>query len=527
MEERIYNIILKKGADYENFWTEMESITTTDGIPNRQVEVANRREGSLRQTWYYLTNLEVEVVKQHADVLDVEIPPEYRDDIEISLNRVQTGSFTRLASDSQVHDNYGLLRCSQATNIYEDNLTVDEAYKYTLDGTGVDIVIQDSGVDGTHPEFSGSDGSFRIVNTDWATLSGLSFSNSANNLTDYDGHGTHVAGTAAGLLFGHAKNAMIYPQKLAGLEGAGDPTTGVSVTYAFDSIKLWHRNKPVDPKTGFKRPTVVNMSWGYNYTISAGSRTVVFRGATTSSINSNQAAIAGVNSFSSLSFQVGARIASVDTDVDELVEEGVHVFIAAGNKNTKIDKNTGKDYNNTVSSGTPRYYHRGASPYSLDAFMVGATDSIVTGSGANAKEKKADYSNSGPGVDIYAPGSRIISCVPISSEFGGYPYRLLNTDYKQARSSGTSMAAPQVAGVGALYCQVTPGISPERLKTALLAHSTNLIYDNTFYDRFLGNDHNLQNSSKCFLRNIYAGKDQTVEVKGDISIPFGSIKLNS
>jgi subtilisin family serine protease len=526
MEEKIYNVILKVDTDYEKFWIDMERITNIDGIPNREAEVANRREGSLRQTWYYLTEEEVELVKQHPDVLDVEIPPDFRDDITMNLDRIQTGTFTRLASDSKLHDNYGLLRCSLATNTYENSLLIDDDYRYTLDGTGVDIVIQDSGVDGTHPEFSGSDGQYRIVNTDWATLSGLSFSNSANNLTDYDGHGTHVAGTAAGLIFGHAKNAMIYPQKLDDLKGPGDPTSGVSVTYAFDSIKLWHRNKPIDPKTGFKRPTIVNMSWGYGFSIPIGTRTVVFRGATTSSINSNQAAIAGVNTYSTLTFQVGARISSVDTDVDELIAEGVHVFISAGNRNLKIDKPNGKDYNNTISAGTPRYYHRGTSPYSLNAFNVGATDSLVTGSGANAKEMKAAYSESGPGVDIYAPGSRIISCIP-SSSASGYPYRLLSTPYKQLSKSGTSMASPQVAGVAALYCQVTPGITPMHLKTAILTHSTPLIYDNTFFDRALSNSHNLQGSSKRFLRNIYAGKDQTVEVKGDISIPFGNIKLNS
>ena len=518
MEEKIYNIILHKDVDYDSFWNDMETITNLDNIPNREVGVANRREASYRQTWYYLTEEEKRLVEEHPSVLAVELPPEFRDDVEISLSKTQTGNFTRLASDSQLHDNYGLLRCSQATNIYQDNLTVDESYKYTLDGTGVDIVIQDSGVDGTHPEFSGSDGSYRVVDTDWATLSGLTFSNSDNNLTDYDGHGTHVAGTAAGLIFGHAKNAMIYPQKISGLEGSGDPTSGVSVTNAFDSIKLWHRNKPVNTQTGFKRPTIVNMSWGYSYTISTGTRTLEFRGATTSSVGTVKAQSAGVNSFSLSSFKVNARVSSVDIDVEELIQEGVHVVIAAGNRSTKIELTGSIDYDNTISSGTPRYYHRGGSPYSLNSIIVGATDSLTSGSGVNAIEKKAEYSNNGPGVDIYAPGSRIISCAPSSSEFGGSPYRVTHNEHKQARSNGTSMAAPQVTGVLAHLCQANPGISPESAKNSIIGNSTNLI-DNPDIT-YLGSLVALHGSPQRFLRNIYAGKDHNIEFSGDLIPPF-------
>ena len=51
--EKEYNVILKKGVNYDQFTADMVSITSKDGIPNRQIEVADSRIGSYRQTHYY------------------------------------------------------------------------------------------------------------------------------------------------------------------------------------------------------------------------------------------------------------------------------------------------------------------------------------------------------------------------------------------------------------------------------------------------------------------------------------------
>jgi hypothetical protein len=68
---RTYNVILKKGVDYQSFWDDMEN--ENDGgnlyIPNRRVDSPNLRPNSPRQTWYTLSDEEAETVKMMKEFL--------------------------------------------------------------------------------------------------------------------------------------------------------------------------------------------------------------------------------------------------------------------------------------------------------------------------------------------------------------------------------------------------------------------------------------------------------------------------
>ena len=64
------------------------------------------------------------------------------------------------------------------------------------------------------------------------------------------------------------------------------------------------------------------------------------------------------------------RIASVDTDVEELIDEGVHVCIF-GNNSFKVDVDGGDDYNNAFNRGPVMLIIQRKS-YSTEAFMVGS-----------------------------------------------------------------------------------------------------------------------------------------------------------
>ena len=523
--EREYNVILHNGVDYDAFWTDLQEITNKDGVPNRKVQIANPRLGSYRQTHYWLTDTEKEELLNHDSVLDIEIPPEQRTDIAKSHDAFYSGSFTTNPSLSSGHKNWGLLRCNSKPNTYAGNEVVNETYDYTLDGTGVDIVIMDSGVQTDHPEWEDINGVTRYTTIDWGSIH-TGFTQNANHDRDNDGHGTHVAGIAGGKTFGWAKNAKIYSLKISGLEGSGDSGTGIDDSYAFDAIKLWHRQKAIDPATGYKRPTVVNMSWGYSAQFTGGSTSyaVRFRGTYYAS-STIQASYGGeLNHFGLNQFaaNIGAlgtwkhpvRVTSVDTDLEELIDEGVHVVVASGNLNHKIDVEGGTDYNNEalIKNTTWKYYSRGSSPYSIKGFMVGSIDEDQIQSGSDYVDKRSNFSSHGPGVNIYAPGSSILSAVSNTSAFarGSYYH---NGSYWESILNGTSMAAPQVSGVVALYAQSSPGLTPAKMLDVVIGNCSEIIYNPT---EELSGSFSLQGGLPKMLHNKY-GQNSPLSYSGSFT----------
>ena len=491
MIEKEYIVTLQKNVDHQAFDAEMVNVTGAGAIPKRTVGIAHARPASKRNTHYMLTDDEATFLRADARVMAVEIPPEQQDDIVIGHVATQTGDFTKTASDSGVFINWGLKRVNEATNTYTGNF-VEGDYNYTLDGSGIDIVIQDSGLQIDHPEFQDASGASRVVELDWYTASGLSGAMPPGHYTDYDGHGTHCAGIAAGKTYGWAKNSKVYAVKVAGLQGSADPNSGIPISggYCFDVIKEWHKAKPIDPNTGVKRPTVVNMSWGYGRFYTSVT-SITFKGLTYSGAQVNTASERSnyglLNIWDSINqrYTTNIRIASVDADIQELIDEGVHVFIAAGNRSHKIDSTTGDDYNNSAATNTGTiFYHRGSSPYGEEAIMVGSTDSAIH---ASDIEQKASYSETGPGVDMYSPGTNIMSCTSTVNKWGSGSQAYLNIDatFKQTNISGTSMATPQAAGLSALYLQANPDSTPAQTKAWLLSKSkSNLLYTTNLDDDY-------------------------------------------
>ena len=342
--EREYTVIANTREDLPALEAEITASSGAGPIPNRSVDVANPRPGSKIQTHFMLTDAEAQALCADPRVRAVEIPPDQRDDISIGLNASQRGVFARQSGLDSSYVNWGLRRCVSETNNYVAadvrSTTVDGPYEYGIDGTGVDVVIQDSGIDPDHPDWNDASGTSRLQQIDWYTESGVVGTQSQDHYRDLDGHGSHCASIAAGLLYGWAKGAQIYSQKLAGLETLqGSDGTGISISDAFDCIRLWHTAKTNG------RPTVVNMSWGYGANVTGDPTSGAYRGtAWTWGVDyTNRAqlmAATGVsqNFFSGgTSHRIPVRVESVDAEVDDMILDGIHVCIAAGNNLHKVD----------------------------------------------------------------------------------------------------------------------------------------------------------------------------------------------
>lgn len=452
----------------------------TKTIPERLVKVDDQRKVNELNTDYILTEEEAEALRSDPRVVAVTDNSKKR----IGKLAFQDSTFNKTTTNTGEQSNWGLLRHIQETNTFGTS-TNDPGgtYDYVLDGTGVDIVVVDSGIQADHPEFQDANGVSRIQQINWFTVSGVSGTMPAEFYSDYDGHGTHVAGTVAGKTFGWAKNAHIYSIKLAGLEGPSDPNSGITASQAFDCILGWN-----NAKTNGRRTVVVN-SWGYiviwdtvqnaftfdesfYYNITGGS----YRGTPWSGTTKDTAKGHTGEQLSSTKFVFSYPLASVDADITQLINSGIIVCNAAGNGSLKQDVVGGADYNNYVSATglANLYYHRGGSPHVRGAsgFQVGAMGVQFVGS----TESKSSYSDSGPAVTLYAAGDRIISATS-NTNVGNTNFAYhLNSSFKQQLLTGTSMATPQVAGLCALLLQAHPDWTSLQVYNWIITNSKTLLH---------------------------------------------------
>ena len=143
-------------------------------------------------------------------------------------------------------DNWGLARISQEDALPENRRW--PLYTYEKEDMDVDIYVLDTGILETHEEFE--PGRARWGFTGWDAAYWDRYLDKGPNF-DYYGHGTHVAGTAAGNKYGVAKTANVIAVKVLASDGYG--------TFADIIDGLFY---VVNSASRSGRKSIINMSLG-------------------------------------------------------------------------------------------------------------------------------------------------------------------------------------------------------------------------------------------------------------------------
>ena len=323
-------------------------LKSANDIDGKEKQIAQMGGHTEKRFTHAINGLSVKIKHKDADQLRTE--PNV---LSVELDQPMFALDTQTPTPS-----WGLDRTDQRA------LPLSNSFTASAYGAGVDVYVVDTGVSTTHTDFSGR------------LRSGFSAINDGRGSNDCNGHGTHVAGTAAGTTYGVAKAASIIPVRVLDCAGSGS-NTGV----------------------------IAGLDW----------------------IIANHSA--GVAAVANMSLGGGASLA-LDTAVQNAINDGVVMAVAAGNSNA-----------NACNYSPAR---------AANAITVGATDRT---------DVRASYSNFGSCLDIFAPGTSITSAWINSST-------AINT------ISGTSMASPHVAGVAAALLSANPTLSPADISSMLRSSAT-------------------------------------------------------
>jgi serine protease AprX len=292
---------------------------------------------------------------------------------------------------------------------FPKTIRADKVWRRGVTGKGVGVAVIDTGVAGNVADFKGADGGSRVV-------ANVVTSPGATTAGDGFGHGTHVAGIIAGNSFNRAQNDPLYghyvgvaPEANLIAVKASDEAGNSTVLDVIKGIQF-----VVDHKADFNI-RVLNLS---------------------------------VSADTPQSYKYDP----LDAAVEYAWQHGIVVVAAAGNRGAASD---------AVK------YAPANDPFVIS---VGGADE----GGDYGKGERADWSSAGTTQDgfakpeVMAPGAHIVSVLAPGSAFAQLcPACVIDGAYFKA--GGTSMAAPVVAGAAALLVQARPSLTPDQVKTLLMA----------------------------------------------------------
>ena len=334
-------------------------------------------------------------------------------------------------------------------------------------------------------------------------------------------HGTCCCACAFGRTQGWAFNANKWF-----INAIGNYNPGVGA--AWEIQQIFHKNKPGNSSEGnSKDPTISSNSWGYRQgklssgywwyrtglaDAANGSWTTPSSGTHRYSPYNNtgntmpefyryigwEGDATWNGSYYSPRVKGEMKPSSLVTALDDCIDEGVIVVVAAGNSTQKQVKIDHPDYNNywsTSSTGTitdthvsfgydhyntlnrPGYPQQGGKNSSAGItnriINVGALDDELTsyGGSTTGQERLAGYSDKGNAIDVYAPGDDTLTATSAASGEAEYPetytqYDSTNLgDPQDDDFGGTSSACPVAAGLLATKLQYARNWTVENVKS--------------------------------------------------------------
>lgn len=286
----------------------------------------------------------------------------------------------------------------------------DTPYYMGITGKGATLAILDTGIYPWHGDFMDSSGKSRIVGfLDFIKHRFNPPLKTWEDAYDDNGHGTHIAGIAAGsgkmsngLYRGIAPECKVLVLKVLDSYGNGNME---HVLPALEWLIVHQKDFPIN---------VVNISVGTSLP------------------------------------EYTREDSQLIQLVNQIWKQGMVVVAAAGNDG-------------------PAPYTIGAPGISRKIITVGASDDCR---GASFGGRIiSNYSSRGPTPccvkkpDLVAPGSSIISCSRLAySPFPGTSFPSFQGKYTQ--KSGTSMSTPMVSGAAALLLSENPSLTPKEVKLA-------------------------------------------------------------
>ena len=561
MEEFI--VTLKNKNDLSQFYAEMENDVGTTSIPSRAVECTLRKPLS-RNTVYKLGKIEAKNLEKDERILAITPMTKWNKRIIKPKGWSQASNYwdkttnntssPYYSAPSGNEKNWGLLRCIEGDQTvsdwgYDSTTTRSATITNTLAGYNVDVIVVDGHLNSNHPEFltnPNGTGKTRVKYIDWDIFTNIvngsalelplagSYiygDNIGSDYTEYGSdHGMHVAGIFAGNTQGWARGATIYNLSPYFTD---NPNNVYYLLHLYDYIKCFHMYKPINPVTGKKNPTVINCSFGVYYPILRQNASIVFQGSTVtsdaSSVTNGQLNAWGVNVYDTvIEDEIETDYLYADyylndpeqADIEDLIAEGVIFLTSAGNDNEIISKPGDIDYDNRIidTDSDQWYYCRGDVKTPGGAISVGAVSSY-------AGEYKGLFSARGPGIDIYAPGDDIMSCVHAIGDTGTENKVTDTRDntYFVQKYDGTSMSSPQVAGVIACVAEVNPSLTTDTARELIQQYSQkNQIPSIGSGYEDITNLVDLSNDANRYLKHV-----QYRPINGDVNTKFTNLRQTS